>query len=134
MSIRNQVYDCEFKKIQKTVPFFAEQNDKEFVNWICPLLETKCYVPTMYIHRKHDKLDSLYFIQQGWATYALQSCDNFAYANVSQGEQIGSIDLLYNMRRNQKSSGSLNHHFSVNCLNNCVLLGLKVEDVFAMKT
>ena len=61
-----------YKEYRKHIYFFKEVGDnKNFISWMCPLLQPLQIIDGAYIQMEGDKLTHISFIKQGKASYVL---------------------------------------------------------------
>ena len=84
-----------YKVTQKKIKFFRTKSDKNFIAWVCPLLKVVMLIEGMQIHKEMDKINNIYFLEEGEAAYVLPRYNNAPYVIIEPGASFGIIDIVF---------------------------------------
>ena len=84
-----------YKLTQERIQFFKKKTDKNFIEWICPLLKVVMLISDMQIYREQEEIMAIYFLEQGEAAYVLPRYQNAPFVKISASETFGLIDIIF---------------------------------------
>jgi hypothetical protein len=72
-----------YKKTKKTLNFFKDKSNVNFIVWICPLLKPLLLIEDTFIYKEEDRINGIFFLEQGKAAYVLPRYHSFPYVNIN---------------------------------------------------
>lgn len=83
------VYEQRYQKIK-----FFEGRDLQLIVWMCPLLKPVIFEDRQYIFIENEKVDGIFFMISGQASFVLPRFKNLQYINITMGHLFGLIDII----------------------------------------
>lgn len=75
------------------MPYLNNQ-DENFLGWICPLLRQTFMPVEEYIYYESDSIENIFFLVKGSAGYVIPFKRNVVYIEIEQGNLFGEIDIV----------------------------------------
>ena len=103
-SLRLKLSRQIYKDTQKKIKFFRSKDDRNFIEWICPLLKVVMLVSKMPIYLEEEEIQAIYFLERGKAAYVLPRYQNKPFVLIDKSETFGIIDIVFrNMQAEDQS-------------------------------
>ena len=67
---------------------------------MCPLLKPRICEEKQYIYLENEKVDGIFFMIAGEASFVLPRFKNMQYINITIGHMFGMIDIIGCMQQN----------------------------------
>jgi hypothetical protein len=118
-----------YKKTKKTINFFRDKKDVNFIVWICPLLKPLLLIEGTFIYKEEDRINGIYFLESGKAAYVLPRYHSFPYVHINQGDSFGIIDIVFRTLSQTDETEEpvvLHRKFSVIAVERLVMLVLEI--------
>ena len=134
-----------YKVTQKKISFFRTKTDKNFIEWICPLLKLVMLIQDMPIYLEQEGIQEIYFLEEGKAAYVLPRYKNAPFVTIEESDTFGIIDIVFrnmqmetgiqknNVLELEGARGNLmKRKFTVQTVQNSILHQLSIEDLKRM--